>query len=183
MERITDEMTALSGMKLTIDLIKNGECLEFDPEKKIDKRKSYTLLDPVTKIIGLYTKDLQQAYQTIEQLEAELAESKKTVEQVSAAAKKSAEQVKQVLLGEKKFGEAEQKLAELMASVEELRQSHADDGALIANLKQQIEDVQSIADEVPVLKDDVQFVLNALQKSLEEAGIDPEELLDGVDDE
>lgn len=177
MERITDEMTALASQRLTIDLIKQGECLEFEAEKKINKKADYTLLAPVTAIIGMYTKDLQQAYLTIEQLEDEITDMKKAMEDVTEAAKKSADQVKQVLAGEKRFGEAETKLAELMASVEQLRQSHADDGALIANLRQQIADAQALADEVPALAQDVQMVLDALEVSLKEAGLDLDDIL------
>lgn len=182
MERIQNETTALSGMGLTIDLIKQGECLEFDEEKKINARKNkYTLLEPVTKVIDLYTKDLQQAYLVIEQLENELADSKKALDEVTEAATRSAQQVKQVLAGERKFTDAETKLAELMASVEQLRQSHADDGALIAQLRQQISDAQKLAETVPALAEDVQYVLDALEKSLAESGISIDELLDGLD--
>ena len=86
-----------------------------------------------------------------------------------------------VLAGEKKFGEAENRLAELMASVEQLRQSHADDGALIANLRQQIKDAQELADTVPALASDVQFVLDALEKSLADAGLDIDDILKDVE--
>ena len=152
MERIQNESTALASQGLTIDLIKQGECLEFDEEKKPNARRNkYTLLDPVVKVIEMYTKDLQAAYLTVEQLEAELADTQKALNEVTEAATKSAAQVKQVLAGERKFNEAETKLAELMASVEQLRQSHAEDGALIAQLRQQIMDAQNIADTVPAL--------------------------------
>lgn len=181
MERIQNDATQLSTMGLSVDLIKQGECLEFEAEPKIKKNVKYTQLDPVTKVINMYTKDLQAAYLTIEQLEAELADSQKALDEVTEAATKSAQQVKQVLAGEKKFNDAETKLAELMASVEQLRQSHADDGALIAQLKQQIMDAQKIAKEVPVLAQDVQDVLTALEKSLTESGIDINEILDGLD--
>ncbi len=181
MERIQNEATALATQGLTVDLIKQGECLEFDPEKKIDKRQKYTLLEPVTKIIEMYTKDLQQAYLTIEQMEAELAETQKSLDEVTEAARQSAQQVKQVLAGERKFGEAETKLAELMASVEQLRQSHADDGALIAQLRQQITDAQQLAETVPALAQDVQFVLDALENSLAEAGLNIDDILNDID--
>ena len=36
MKRIQNETTALNSMGLTIDLVRKGECLEFDAEKKID---------------------------------------------------------------------------------------------------------------------------------------------------
>ena len=139
------------------------------------------MLEPVGKVIDLYTKDLQAAYNTIEQLEAELADSKKALDEVTEAARTSAQQVKMVLAGEKKFGEAENRLAELMASVEQLRQSHADDGALIANLRQQIKDAQELADTVPALASDVQFVLDALEKSLADAGLDIDDILKDVE--
>ena len=182
MERIQSDATALSTMGLTVDLIKQGECLEFDEEKKPNARKGkYTLLEPVAKVIDMYTKDLQAAYLTIEQLEAELADSQKSLDEVTAMAKQSAAQVRQVLAGERKFGEAETKLAELMASVEQLRQSHADDGALIAQLRQQIQDAQAVANQVPELAQDVQYVLDALEKSLENAGITLDEILDGLE--
>lgn len=181
MERIQNETTALNSMGLTIDLVRKGECLEFDAEKKINRKKQYTLLEPVGKVIDLYTKDLQAAYNMIEQLEAELADSKKALDEVTEAARTSAQQVKMVLAGEKKFGEAENRLAELMASVEQLRQSHADDGALIANLRQQIKDAQELADTVPALASDVQFVLDALEKSLADAGLDIDDILKDVE--
>lgn len=182
MERIQNDATALSTMGLTIDLIKQGECLEFDPETKVNARKNkYTLLEPVTKVIDLYTKDLQAAYMTIEQLEGELKESQSALDEVTKAATRSAEQVKQVLAGEKRFDAAETKLAELMASVEQLRQSHADDGALIAQLKQQIADAQKMADTVPELAQDVQYILTALEKALTESGISLEDILDGIE--
>lgn len=181
MERIQSDTTALSSMGLTVDLIKQGECLEFDEEKKPNTRKNkYTLLEPVAKVIDMYTKDLQAAYLMIEQLEGELKDSQKALDEVTAAATKSAQQVRQVLAGEKKFGDAETKLAELMASVEQLRQSHADDGALIAKLKQQIEDARQLADSVPALAQDVQFVLDALEKAMAESGISLDEILDGM---
>lgn len=182
MERIQNDATALSSQGLTIELIKRGECLEFDAEKKINRKNKYTLLAPVEKVIDMYTKDLQAAYLTIEQLETELKESQNALDEVTEAATKSAQQVKQVLAGERKFGEAETKLAELMASVEQLRQSHADDGALIAQLRQQIAEAQSLADTVPVLAQDVQFVLDALEKSLADAGIDINDIIDGIDE-
>lgn len=181
MERIQNEDTKLSTMGLSIDLIKEGECLEFEADEKINKKLKYTQLAPVTKVIDMYTKDLQAAYLMIETLEAELKDSQKALDEVTEAATKSAQQVKQVLAGEKKFGEAETKLAELMASVEQLRQSHADDGALIAQLRQQIVDAQNIANEVPALAQDVQDVLMALEKSLTESGIDINEILDSLD--
>lgn len=181
MERIQNENTALNAMGLTVDLVRQGECLEFEAEKKIDRKKQYTLLEPVTKIIDMYTKDLQAAYNTIEQLENELADSKKALDEVTEAARTSAQQVKAVLAGEKKFSVAENKLAELMASVEQLRQSHADDGALIASLRQQIKDAQELADTVPALASDVQFVLDALEKSLAEAGMDIDDILKDID--
>ena len=86
-----------------------------------------------------------------------------------------------MLAGERRFGDAEHKLAELMASVEQLRQSHADDGAVIAQLRQQIAEVQSIADSVPELAGDVQFVLDALEKSLADYGIDINDIIDNLD--
>lgn len=177
MQRIQNDTTALSVMGLTVDLIKQGECLEFDEEKKINRKNKYTLLDPVTKVIDMYTKDLQAAYLVIEQLEAELAESQKALDEVTEAATKSATQVKQVLAGQQKFGEAETKLAELMASVEQLRQSHADDGALIAQLRQQITDAQNLAATVPELAQDVQYVLDSLEKSLLDYGFSLDDIL------
>lgn len=181
MERIQNEATALSSMGLTIDLIKGGECLEFDAETKINRKNKYTLLDPVAKVISMYTKDLQQAYLVIEQMEAELKDTQAALDEVTEAATRSAQQVKQVLAGERRFGDAEHKLAELMASVEQLRQSHADDGAVIAQLRQQIAEVQSIADSVPELAGDVQFVLDALEKSLADYGIDINDIIDNLD--
>lgn len=181
MERIQNDATQLNTMGLSVDLIKQGECLEFEAEAKIKKNLKYTQLEPVSKVIEMYTKDLQAAYLTIEQLEAELKDSQKALDEVTEAATKSAQQVKQVLAGEKKFSDAETKLAELMASVEQLRQSHADDGALIAQLRQQIVDAQNIAKEVPILAQDVQDVLMALEKSLAESGIDINEILDSLD--
>ncbi len=181
MERITDAMTALSAQGLTIDLIKTGEALEFEEEKKINRKNKYTLLEPVAKVIDMYTKDLQQAYLMIEALEAELADGKAALDELTEAATKSANQVKQVLAGQQKFNDAEGKLAELMASVEQLRQSHADDGALIAQLKQQITEAQNLADTVPELAKDVQFVLDALEQSLTEKGISLDEILGSVD--
>lgn len=181
MERIQNDATALASQDLTIELIKQGECLEFEEEKKINRKNKYTLLEPVTKVIEMYTKDLQQAYLTIEQMEAELAETQKALDEVTEAAQKSAQQVRQVLAGEKRFGDAEHKLAELMASVEKLRQSHADDGALIAQLRQQITDAQNIAATVPELAQDVQFVLDGLQNSLKEAGLDLNDILGEIE--
>lgn len=181
MERIQNDQTELSKMGLTTDLIKQGQCLEFDEEKRINKKNKYTLLEPVAKVIDMYTKDLQTAYMMIEQLESELAESQRALEEVTEAATKSAEQVRKVLAGEKKFGDAEKRLAELMASVEQLRQSHADDGALIAQLRQQIQDAQQLAATVPELAEDVQYVLDALQASLADAGLDLEEILSSLD--
>lgn len=182
MERIQNENTALSAMGLTVDLVKQGECLEFEEEKRPNARKNkYTLLAPVTKVIDMYTKDLQQAYATIEQLEAENADMKKALDEVTEAANKSAQQVRQVLAGERKFSEAETKLAELMASVEQLRQSHADDGAKIALLKQQVAEAQELAKTVPELAEDVQFVLDALEKSLADSGISIDDILDSLE--
>lgn len=183
MERIQNEATALNSIDLTIELIKQGECLEFDEEKKINRKNKYTLLEPVTKVINMYTKDLQQAYLVIEQLEAELADTKKAFNEVTEMANRSAKQVRQVLEGEKRFTDAESKLAELMASVEQLRQSHADDGALIAQLKQQISEAQELANTVPELAQDVQFVLDAVESSLKSYGIDLDELIAGMDEE
>lgn len=177
MERIQEESTALHAMGLTTELVKQGECLEFEPEKKLNKRVKYTQLEPVTKVIDLYTKDLQAAYLTIEDLERELAENQKALEEVTAAAKQSADQVRKVIAGEKKFGEAETKLAELMASVEQLKQSHEDDGALIAQLKEQIVEAQELAEKVPEMAEDVQFVLDALQQALVNEGMDLREIM------
>ena len=177
MERIQTESTALGTQGLTIDLIKQGECMEFDAETKFNKKLKYTRLDLVVKIIDLYTKDLQQAYAVVEQLEGELSDSQKALDEVTEAAKKSAQQVRAVLAGEKKFSDAETKLAELMASVEQLRQSHAEDGALIAQLRQQITEAQHLANTVPELAQDVQFVLDALEKSMNEYGIDINDIL------
>lgn len=182
MERIQSDATALSSMGLTVDLIMQGECLEFDEEKKINRKNKYTLLEPVGKVIDMYTKDLQAAYAVIEQLEAELKESQKALDEVTEAATRSAAQVKQVLAGERKFSEAETRLAELMASVEQLRQSHADDGALIAQLRQQIVDAQNIAQTVPELAEDVQYVLDALEKALKDYGVDLDDILNGLDE-
>ena len=181
MGRIQDETTALASQGLTIDLIKQGECLEFDAATKINKKEKYVQFNLVTQVIDLYTKDLQAAYVTIEQLEAELAESQRALNEVTEAAKKSAQQVRQVLAGEKKIGDAEKKLAELMASVEQLRQSHADDGALIAQLRQQIQDAQAMAENIPELQQDVQFVLEALEKQLTDAGLSIEDILGDIE--
>lgn len=180
MERIKNEQTALSTMGLNLDLIMQGECLEFDEEKKFKRGERYTKLDLVTPVIDLYSKDLRQAYATIEEMEGEIAEMKATLDQVTAAAQKSAQQVKQVLSGERKFTEAETKLAELMASVEQLRQSHADDGALIAQLRQQIKDAQDLAATVPEMAQDVQYVLDGLERSLRERGLDLDAILQGA---
>lgn len=181
MERIQDEMTALASQGLSIELIKQGECLEFDAETKINKKNKYTLLEPVAKVIEMYTKDLQAAYVTIEQLETELAESQTALDNVTQAANKSAQQVKQILAGEKKFGDAEKKLAELMANVEQLRQSHAEDGALIAQLQQKIQDAQANEDSINELTKDVQFVLNALETSMKNAGINLDDILNSIE--
>lgn len=183
MQRITDEMTALSSQNLTIELILKGECLEFDPAKKIDRKQAYTLLDPVTKIIDMYAKDLQQAYNVITQLEDELEDSRKALDEVTIAAKKSADQVRAVLAGQAKFGDAEQKLSELMASVEELRDHHNADTALIAKLRQQIKDAQEMAALVPDLKEDVQFVLDTLEEALAKSGISIDDILDEIEEE
>ena len=183
MERINDDMTALASMGLTVDLIRQGECLEFDEEKKINRKVKYTQLDMVAKVIDLYTKDLQQAYNIIEQMEGEIADTKKALDEVIAGAKKSAEQVRAVLAGQAKFGDAETKLAELMANVEKLRQSHAEDGALIAQLRQQIKDAQELAAMVPDLREDVQFVLDTLEKALAENGIDINDILESIEEE
>lgn len=183
MERIQNDSTALSQMGLSVDLIKQGECLEFDAEKKINRKQQYTLLEPVTKVIDMYTKDLQNAYIIIENMENELAEKDKALAEVTDAAKKSAAQVRQVLAGERKFNDAETQLAELMASVEQLRQSHADDGAIIAQLKQQIADAQQLADSVPSLAQDVQFVLDALERALADAGLNLDDILDELENE
>ena len=134
MERIQNDATALSSQGLTIELIKRGECLEFDAEKKINRKNKYTLLAPVEKVIDMYTKDLQAAYLTIEQLETELKESQNALDEVTEAATKSAHQVKQVLAGERKFGEAETKLAELMASVEQ-RHCPASSSSFLSTLR------------------------------------------------
>ena len=153
MERIQNESTALSSMGLNIDLILNGECLEFDPAKKIDRKKSYTELEPVVQVIDMYTKDLRQCYMTIEQMEQELA------------------------AGERKFGDAERRLAELMASVEQLRKSHEEDGATIEKLQQQVKDAQELADTVPAMAEDVQYVLDALERSLADHGMSLDDIL------
>lgn len=182
MERISNENTALAtNQNLTIDMVKQGVCLEFDAEKKLNRKQEYTLLQPVTKVIELYTKDLQAAYLTIEQMEEELAQTRQALDEVTEAATKSAEQVRQVLAGERKFTEAETKLAELMAGVAQLQQSHADDEALIAKLKQQIVEMQHLADTVPELAQDVQFVLDALEQSLEASGINLDDILDSME--
>lgn len=181
MERISNDSTMLATQNLTIELIKQGECLEFDAEKKLNKRSQYTLLEPVMKVIEMYTKDLQTAYLTIEEMEQELAENQKALEEVTAAATKSAEQVRKVLAGERRFGDAETKLAELMASVEELKRSHEDDGETIAKLKEQIQEAQALAESVPELAEDVQYVLDAVQKSVLDAGLDLDEILSGLD--
>lgn len=177
MERIQNESTALSSMGLNIDLILNGECLEFDPAKKIDRKKSYTELEPVVQVIDMYTKDLRQSYMTIEQLEQELAEAKGALDEVTKAATKSAQQVRQVLAGERKFGDAERRLAELMASVEQLRKSHEEDGATIEKLQQQVKDAQELADTVPAMAEDVQYVLDALERSLADHGMSLDDIL------
>lgn len=183
MERIQNDMTALSSQGLTIELVQQGEYLELPEEKKTNKKFTYTRLDVATKIVSMYSKDLQAAYLMIEQLEEELSENQKALEEVTAAATKSAEQVRKVLAGEQQFGAAEKKLAELMANVEQLRQSHADDGALIAQLRQQIQEAQALADSVPELANDVQYVLDAVEKSLIDAGYDLNDILDALDNE
>lgn len=182
MERINDDMTALASMGLTVDLVRQGECLEFDEEKKINKKLKYTQLDLVAKVIDLYTKDLQQAYNIIEELEGELADSKTALDEVTAAAKKSADQVRAVLAGQAKFGDAETKLAELMANVEKLRQSHAEDGAIIAQLRQQVKEAQEYAELIPDLKDDVQFVLDTLEKALADNGLNIEDIIESIEE-
>lgn len=183
MQRITDDMTALASQNLTIELVLQGECLEFDPEKKIDKKQKYTLLDPVTKIIDMYTKDLQQAYTVIGQLEDELADSKKALDEVTVAAKKSADQVRAVLAGQAKFGDAEARLSELMASVEELRESNNNNNQLIAKLRQQVKDAQDMAALMPELKEDVQFVLDTLEEALAKSGISIDDILEELEEE
>lgn len=181
LESIKDEDTALIAQHITIELARRGECLEFDPEKKIDRKKNYVQQEIATLILEMYAKDLQRAYNIIAQLEEEAASTKKALEEVTAAAKRSAQQVKKVLAGERKFSEAETKLAELAANVEELRQSHAGDASLIAQLKLQAEEARELAKTVPELAADVQYVLNALQNALTEEGLDIDEILDAAD--
>lgn len=184
MQRITDDMTALAeNQNLTIEMILKGEGMEFDPEKKIDRKQKYTLLDPVTKIIDMYTKDLQQAYTVIQQLEDELEDSRKALDEVTVAAKKSADQVRAVLAGQAKFSDAEARLSALMASVEELRDHHNEDTALIAKLRQQIKDAQEMAALIPDLKEDVQFVLDTLEEALVKCGLSIDDILEEIDEE
>lgn len=180
LESIQDENTALLAQHITVELARQGEALEFDPAPKIDRKKQYVQLEIATTIVEMYAKDLQQAYNTIARLEEDLKVNQKALEEVTEAAKRSAQQVKKVLAGEQKFSKAETKLAELAASVEELRQSHAGDTALISQLKQQAEEAQELARTVPELAADVQFVLDALQNALAEEGLDVNEILDAA---
>ena len=180
LESIQDENTALLAQHITVELARQGEALEFDPAPKIDRKKQYVQLEIATTIVEMYAKDLQQAYNTIAQLEENLKVNQKALEEVTEAAKRSAQQVKKVLAGEQKFSKAETKLAELAASVEELRQSHAGDTALISQLKRQAEEAQELARTVPELAADVQFVLDALQNALAEEGLDVNEILDAA---
>lgn len=180
LESIQDENTALLAQHITVELARQGEALEFDPAPKIDRKKQYVQLEIATTIVEMYAKDLQQAYNTIARLEEDLKVNQKALEEVTKAAKRSAQQVKKVLAGEQKFSKAETKLAELAASVEELRQSHAGDTALISQLKRQAEEAQELARTVPELAADVQFVLDALQNALAEEGLDVNEILDAA---
>lgn len=180
LESIQDENTALLAQHITVELARQGEALEFDPAPKIDRKKQYVQLEIATTIVEMYAKDLQQAYNTIARLEEDLKINQKALEEVTEAAKRSAQQVKKVLAGEQKFSKAETKLAELAASVEELRQSHAGDTALISQLKRQAEEAQELARTVPELAADVQFVLDALQNALAEEGLDVNEILDAA---
>lgn len=180
LESIQDENTALLAQHITVELARQGEALEFDPAPKIDRKKQYVQLEIATTIVEMYAKDLQQAYNTIARLEEDLKVNQKALEEVTEAAKRSAQQVKKVLAGEQKFSKAETKLAELAASVEELRQSHAGDTALISQLKRQAEEAQELARTVPELAADVQFVLDALQNALAEEGLDVNEILDAA---
>lgn len=180
LESIQDENTALLAQHITVELARQGEALEFDPAPKIDRKKQYVQLEIATTIVEMYAKDLQQAYNTIARLEENLKVNQKALEEVTEAAKRSAQQVKKVLAGEQKFSKAETKLAELAASVEELRQSHAGDTALISQLKRQAEEAQELARTVPELAADVQFVLDALQNALTEEGLDVNEILDAA---
>lgn len=180
LESIQDENTALLAQHITVELARQGEALEFDPAPKIDRKKQYVQLEIATTIVEMYAKDLQQAYNTIARLEENLKVNQKALEEVTEAAKRSAQQVKKVLAGEQKFSKAETKLAELAASVEELRQSHAGDTALISQLKRQAEEAQELARTVPELAADVQFVLDALQNALAEEGLDVNEILDAA---
>ena len=183
MERINNENTSLGTIGLTVDMIKQGEVLEFDPEKKLNRRGEYVSLDQVSRAIGLYAKDLLQAYTVIEEMEAEMAEIKENLDEVTKAAQTSAAQVKQVLAGEKRFTESETKLAEMAASLEKLKQSNEDDKAYIAELQSQMKEFQDMADQVPELAQDVQIILDALEASIKEAGLSIDDILDSLPDE
>ena len=180
MERINNENTSLATIGLTIDLIKQGEVLEFDPEKKVNRRGSYVSLDQVTKAIGLYAKDLLNAYTVIESMEGEIQELNENFNEVAKEAESSASQVRQVLEGQRAFTDSETKLAEMAAQVASLKDHLKKAEKEAASLEAKMEEYKETADQVPELAQDVQVVLDALQASIREAGLSLDDILDSL---
>lgn len=198
----------LEDLGLTRDMILSGEIAELDPvepEKKTRKNPNpgpYYLAETVDMVIEAYNSDLRQAYERIQELEAELAEKDQHLntqgEEIAQFQENNARlsQFSNLLGGlETKMNELQAgkqadlaRIQQLQSSVEasdakvnEARASfeRAEEEAQAA--RQAANDLQESLEardkEVKSIEDDVNAVLANLENLLAEYGLTPDEAL------
>lgn len=183
--------TALSEFGLTPDLLINGEQIEFDPAQKVNGRKNqYVLYEFAKKLVEACTRDLAEAYRTVEELEAKNAELETQASEAADAANISSDQIRKVLAKDQDFQAAERMLAKVEQQLDTFAKDKQADQKTITELrtqvgilKEQVKDLNQMEEElntlrqtVPQLEADVNQVLEDLRANMEAEGIPIDDL-------
>lgn len=180
MRSIEQEATSLNALGLGIDLILTGEKIEFDPEKKVNKKDDYVNYEFAVKIVDAYADDLLAAYRAIEALEEENSSLQKDLDDAVKAAETANGQVRKLLDGDKELENAEKLLAKFEQQMETLAKGKEMDKTTISKLTAQVNELIALKETVPQLEADVNAVLENLRTYFAEEGIPMED--DGYDD-
>lgn len=191
---IDKENTALSKLGLTYDMItQQNERIEIEPVAKTTRKEKYIEYELANSIKEAYADDLEEAYHVIESLIRENAELTSDVEKYQKLDKNKAAQLKKVLDGDAAFKEAETLLAQLDQQMEAFEKAKKEDRERIQTLQtalndarselsmlseraeiaaNDMEELQSLRNEIPQLRDEVQSIIDDLMANLEAAGIE-----------
>lgn len=170
-KHIDKENTALGELGLTYDLIMDGEFAELSPEPKINRKIKYVRHEDITKIIEAYSTDLREAYKVNESLEEYLMEMKGDLDNAIKAFESTKAQLTQILQSEQSLKTTETLLGTLEEQLDKLEKAKMLDAQTIAELRQQVAELEENQSTVEDLSQEVDNILSNLRSYFDEEGI------------